>query len=240
VTTTTKRLEQIAVSLTPAQAFRLWLADMQRFDSLAECAHWLKDQPNAAYPLHRLTDQVEASVRTAMKGQDRDRITRAERSAAKEVAFLYYLHSQLNGRLLSEKRTLWLHLALTAAGLKDAFRNDDAEALTEWIERAALCVGEAYLWKGTVERIAERYYQGAWPLFPDTTRQVKDHPELAQHVVELYHDHLDFLRYSWPPKQRKLLPPPIDLETIVAAQAEPAIELVHGGTGGGLSQVPDQ
>jgi hypothetical protein len=165
---------------------------------------------------------VEESVRTAMKGQDTQRIERAVRGAVKEVAFLYYLHSQLTGRLLSEQRALWLHLALTAAGLRDAYRNEDTQALTEWVERAALCVGEAYLWHGTVERIAERYYQGRWPLFPDTTREVHDLLEQAQHVVELYDDHLDYLRYSWPAKKRKLLPPPIELASI-AAQAAPSI-----------------
>jgi hypothetical protein len=223
VTTTRKRLEQIAVSLTPQQAFRLWLEEMQRFDSLAESAHWLKDQPTSAYPLYRLPDQVEESVRTAMKGQDHDRIERAVRSAVKEVAFLYYLHSQLNGRLLSEKRALWLHLALTCSGLKDAFRHDDAEALTEWTNRAALCLGEAYLWRGVVERIAERYYQGGWPLFPDTTRQVQDFLEQAQHVVELYNDHLELLRHTGPVKRRTPLPPPVEV-TNIAAQAEPAIQ----------------
>jgi hypothetical protein len=74
-----------------------------------------------------------------------------------------------------------------------------------------------------MERIAERYYHRHWPLFPDTTGRVHDFLEPVHHVVELYNDHLDLLRYSFPPKQRKLLPPPIDLEQI-APQAEPAIE----------------
>jgi hypothetical protein len=215
-----KRVEQIAVSLNPEQAFLLWLEEAQQFDSLGEMAHWMKDQPESAYPLVKLTHQVEQAVEQAMKGQDRERIHPAVRAAVKEVGFLYFLHGQLTQRLLEEKKALWLHLALTASGLKSAFLHDDPMDLSEWVDHAVQCIGDYCTWQSTVEQLAQRYYRGQWPLFPDARRLLLLYRDSVEQVITLFNDHRDFLHEVWPAKLRKQLPAPLDLAQL-AQQAEP-------------------
>ena len=77
---------------TPKQIILLWLQEAHAFNTVEEYAHQLKDQPDSAAPINRLTIQVEEGVKQTLKGQPREEIDRAVRQAYKDVLFLFYLH----------------------------------------------------------------------------------------------------------------------------------------------------
>src|SRR5438309_2262724 len=93
-----RRRDKIEASLTPRQAVLLWLGEAAQFGSMRTYVFSLQGQPTSAFPLFRLPEQVEQSVRDAMKGQPRDQLEPMIRTGIRDVAFLYYLVIQINGR----------------------------------------------------------------------------------------------------------------------------------------------
>ena len=59
-------------------------------------------QSQGAYPIDKLTTQVEAGVKQTRRGRPQEKIDRAVRQAYKDVLFLFYLHQQVNGKLVIE------------------------------------------------------------------------------------------------------------------------------------------
>lgn len=80
-----KRLSKVEGRLTPTQAVILWMEEAHVFPSFFAYVQSLDGQPDAAYPLYRLPDQVEAATRGAMKGQPREEVDRAVRKAGHPV-----------------------------------------------------------------------------------------------------------------------------------------------------------
>jgi hypothetical protein len=113
-----RRIERIEGSLTPRQAVLLWLDEASQFGSLRAYLLSLKGQPASAFPLFRLPEQVEQSMRIAMKGQPRDQLEQGVRAGIRDVAFLYYLLIGVNGRELAERRANCLHLLLVIERLR--------------------------------------------------------------------------------------------------------------------------
>ena len=107
MTTAKHRINKIETGLTPKQAILLWLQEAHAFNSIEEYVRHLKTQPDNAAPIGKLTTQVAESVKQTMKGQAKEQINRAVRQAHKDVLFLFYLHQQVNGKLLSENRSYW-------------------------------------------------------------------------------------------------------------------------------------
>ena len=99
-----RRVEKLESDLTPKQAILLWLQEAHSFNRIEEYAHHLKNQPDIAAPIDRLTMQVEEGVKQTLKGKPREEINKAVRQAYKDVLFLFFLHQQVNGKLLSEDR----------------------------------------------------------------------------------------------------------------------------------------
>ena len=90
-----RRIEKLETGLTPKQAFILWLKDAHSFDGIKEYVQYLKDQPESAAPIPRLTDQVEQAVKQRLKGRPREEIDKAVRQAYKDVLFLFFLHQRV-------------------------------------------------------------------------------------------------------------------------------------------------
>ncbi len=57
-----RRLDKLESHLTPKQAMLRWLVEAHQFQTLQEYAHHMKTQPDDAWPLRRLGDQLRASV----------------------------------------------------------------------------------------------------------------------------------------------------------------------------------
>ena len=98
-----RRLDKLETNLTPKQAMLLWMAKAHSFENLTAYAQHLKTQPDSAWPLHRLGDQMTRSVEQALKGKPKEEINRALRRADLDVLFLFYLHQQANGITLSRR-----------------------------------------------------------------------------------------------------------------------------------------
>jgi len=118
VSSATKRVEKLEAGLTPKQAMLLWLQEVNSFGSVEDYVRHLKTQPESAWPIPRLTDQVADAVKQTLKGQPREDINRAVYRAYKDVLFLFYLHMQVNGNLLSENRYYWTQGMLLTTGLE--------------------------------------------------------------------------------------------------------------------------
>ncbi len=104
MTTGKRRIEKLETGLTPKQVFMLWLQDAHIFNDIGEYVQSIKSQLESAAPIPRLTDQVEAAAKQRLKGQPREEIDKAVRQAYKDVLFLFFLHQQVNSKLISEER----------------------------------------------------------------------------------------------------------------------------------------
>ncbi len=54
------RLDKLESHLTPKQAVLLWMAEAHQFQTLEEYASHMKTQPDDAWPIRRLGDQMRA------------------------------------------------------------------------------------------------------------------------------------------------------------------------------------
>ncbi len=99
-----QRVAKLETGLTPKQAILLWFQEAHGFNAIFEYIHHLKSQPDSAAPIPRLTDQVAEAVKQTLKGHPREEIDKAVRQAYKDVLFLFFLHQQVNRKLISEER----------------------------------------------------------------------------------------------------------------------------------------
>ena len=109
-----RRIGKLESGLTPKQAILLWLQEAHAFRGIEEYVRHLKTQPDNAAPLYKLTAQVEEGVKQRLKGKPREAIALAVRQAYKDVLFLFFLHQQVNRKLVSEERHYWSQAMLLA------------------------------------------------------------------------------------------------------------------------------
>ena len=119
-------------SLTPKQTILLWLQEAHAFNNIEDYVRHLKNQPDGAGPIDRLTAQVEEAVKQTLKGKPREEIDKAVRQAYRDVLFLFYLHKQVNGKLLSENRYYWTKWLLLSKELQSLIREQDLERQMQW------------------------------------------------------------------------------------------------------------
>ncbi len=113
-----RRIQKIALSLTPKQAVLDRLAENHRqFNRMEELVCWLSKPENLAL-LHNRWRQVEEETREALKGQTKETIQRACRQARQEMAFLLALHQTINFTILEEDSSQQLMLAHLASRLQ--------------------------------------------------------------------------------------------------------------------------
>lgn len=125
-----RRLDKLESNLTPKQAALLWMAEAHKFDTLEGYALHMKNQPQSAWPLRRLGDQMRVSVEQSRKGKPEVGIDRALRQAYLDVAFLYHLHEGINGRLAEKERYFATYSLLLvqqlSALVRERINNDHA------------------------------------------------------------------------------------------------------------------
>ena len=124
----------LETGLTPKQAILLWFQEAHGFNTIFEYIHYLKSQPDSAAPIPRLTDQVAEAVKQTLKGHPREEIDKAVRQAYKDVLFLFFLHQQVNRKLISEERYFWTQGRFLIAELKSLLREQALGRRMRWNE----------------------------------------------------------------------------------------------------------
>jgi len=105
--------------LTPREAVTLWIRDAHGFGSLLTYGAWLLEQPDEAYPLIRLSEQVVGAVRAKSKRVPDQKLRPELHRVEKSVLFLYQLHKQLNLRAIAAEEVHALKVTL----LREKLRN---------------------------------------------------------------------------------------------------------------------
>ena len=129
-----QRVAKLETGLTPKQAILLWFQEAHGFNAIFEYIHHLKSQPDSAAPIPRLTDQVAEAVKQTLKGHPREEIDKAVRQAYKDVLFLFFLHQQVNRKLISEERYFWTQGRFLIAELKSLLREQALGRRMRWNE----------------------------------------------------------------------------------------------------------
>ena len=99
---------------------------------MEEYVRYLKDQAASGAPIPRLANQVAQGVKQKLKGKSREEIGKAVYQAHKDVLFLFFLHQQVNGKLLSENRYFWTQGRLLIAELKSLMREQALDRRMRW------------------------------------------------------------------------------------------------------------
>ena len=149
-----RRVEKLEAGLTPKQAFLLWLQEAHAFNRIEEYVRHLRTQPDSAAPIPKLTTQVEEAAKQNLKVQPRKQINtgkylihkhnqilkglpqqeidRAVHQARKDVLFLFFLHQQVNSKLMSENRYYWTRWLLLSKELKSLLREQSLDRQMRW------------------------------------------------------------------------------------------------------------
>lgn len=127
-----RRVENLEAGLTPKQAIISWLQEAHAFKNIEEYVRHLKKQPDTEAPLHKLTDQVAGGVRQTLKGKPRKVINRAVRQAYRDVLFLFYLHQQVNSKVVTEGRHYWSQAMLLTNMLGSLLREQAVDDQVRW------------------------------------------------------------------------------------------------------------
>jgi len=200
VTATERRLQNIEEALDPPAAMALWLYNVrQQHPSLRTLVETLSGQPDEAWPLFQLTRQAETATRTRLQGQaagsasaqPREALGRAERDAVRDAATLWYLFVELNSSFLTEKRALWLEIALMASSYGRWISDTDRHA-ARFTEGLGATLAEVYNWKRTVATLTERYFQGECPLLAEAEESLQGMVEKAEQLVDWFNDRVEF------------------------------------------------
>ena len=163
-----------------------------------------------------------------MKGQRRAQLEPAIRTGIRDVAFLYYLVIQVNGRELSERRANCLHLMLVVERLR-SFLSDEplaGERHQQWLAFVDALSLRLRALDAAAHRIGNQYFAGRSPLFPDSAASLQSLLGQLDGMIELYNDRLE----DEEPKQRRAMgkrPKPIDLRRLSANASAEATALVH-------------
>jgi hypothetical protein len=222
--TSGKRLDQLEGSLSPIEAVLRWLDEAQQFPTLPDHVLSLKGQPPSVYPLYRLPEEMEASVRAGLKGDKRERVDAAVRTAVRDVAFLFNLVTQTNSCVLAEHRANSLNYFLVSQGLKAFLKGStpwEGEEQERWCGFAESLVSEVFTLRGALSHIAKTYFRGRPVLFPETAATFDQLVTVTAGISESYHRTVAFGLIG---AQKRKHRPPIDLNGVHEAAAESAKE----------------
>jgi len=209
-----RRLDRLEGSLSPLEAVLRWLDEAHQFPSLPDYVLSIKGQPAGLYPLYRLPTEMEASVRDGLKGEKRERIDAAVRTAVRDVAFLFYLITKTNSCVLTEQRANSLGYFLVSQGLKDFIKGStpwEGEDQERWCSFAESLVSEVFTLEGAVNHIATTYFRGRSILFPETAETFEQLVVVTAAISESYHRTLAAGLIGTPPEGKRNRALPIDL-----------------------------
>jgi hypothetical protein len=212
-----RRLDKVEAGLSPQQAVLRWLQQAHQFGTVRAYSRSLKDLPFERYPRCVIPKQVSEAVRGAMPPKAKPQaVSRAERKAVREVAFLLFLVHECNMRLWGDWRAMGLQLGFVALEMKGLMEDDAArEAQYEEARQHAIdAVAELLQWQIALEKVTERYFGGTSPIFPTQAHMLAEMVEHAEFVATKFNEHLAWMAtYGAKNKRGKVVVPtsPIDL-----------------------------
>ncbi len=211
-----RRLDKVAAALSPQQAVLLWLQEAHQYGTVKAYFASFNEVPFERYPLVVIPGQVREAVRAAMTKVKPDAISRAERNAVREVAFLLHLVHEFNMRLWGDWRAMCLQLALVTMEMKDLLQDEAATPAdyAEARERAIDAAAELLQWEIAIDQVVGRYFGGTSPIFPTQAHMLAEMVGHAEFVLTTFNEHLEWLATYGAKNQRgKVIGPasPIDL-----------------------------
>ena len=200
MSTQTKRLDKVEGSLTPKQAALLWLQEARQFPDSTAYSRSLKDGPGAAFPLPTMERQVEASVRSAMKGQPRREVDAAVTRACRDVVFLFKLVTTANIQWYETERALFMG-QLAVVSMLGRLLDHKADATAKgkqhnaYVEHARMVVrllesflGEVLSLRAAFTAVGERFFDGEPILFAKAAADIDELVGSLGETGTLYND----------------------------------------------------
>ena len=208
---TKRRVVGLQKSLSPQQAVLLWMEEAHRFDGMLEYAKSLLGQPLSAYPIQRLRDQAAIATRAAMRGGPRKAVEKAEALAERDALFLFYLHQQVNHKVLDEQRGNALEILFLAERLNAMVRGQEVrmaraeggvaeeadgaaggagarKAAAQWAEWAGRLLRDLHAVHSAAVALGERYFGGRQILFRESAEALGRAVESAEGVMGVYNE----------------------------------------------------
>lgn len=225
-----RRLDKIETSLTPTQAAAPWMDEAHRFPSMAAYVDSLQDGPDAAWPLHVLADQIQTATLEAMKGRPKKAKNWAVRRALRDVAYLFFVHQEANGRILQNWRGMHLGVILLATGSRRLMPVGNSKSERDdgrrdvWCSRSKVILTDLYEYREAMDLLSRTYFAGHWVLFRDATHGLDFCIEATETLVENHNDEIEFLARGRSAAERKRLL--LDVDSLRKGVHESAAELV--------------
>jgi hypothetical protein len=167
MSTAAKRLMQLRDDLSVTQAVMAWLEEAYAFGSQAEYITWASAELDRN-PLLVLPLQMIRTVQKAGKGQPKAAIQQTTERAVREVLIRVQLILWVNDHLVRERRADLIELELLTDTLPLALaKRASDERQTRWRTRASDLGRDAFTWELAGQALAERYFGGQAPFFPD-------------------------------------------------------------------------
>jgi hypothetical protein len=183
VTALERRLAKVEEALSPTEAVVRWLEEAKSQESYAAYSDWLRDQPREN-PFATLPALVARWAGPGSRENDRatsERVERAVRSVLVRVFLVERMNQWLSMGAQADSNQLDL-LQMLEPLVSSGRLALDIEC--RWVEHAGRLVAEARIWQEGAERIAERYFAGQSPLFPDVAVYLE---ELRRYAEDLLH-----------------------------------------------------
>ena len=164
--------------------------------------------PETAFPMYMLPSKVEKAVQSMMKGEPRHEVSGAIRTAVRDTVFLFYLHQQVNTKLMSEHdanvyRFRWLSSELqkllyenlvsdviTREGKhklarSKARRSDDLDL---WKSSCEEFLNGLYSMRDVIAFVSKKYFDGHEMLFSEVADGFDVTVKYLEELTEVYND----------------------------------------------------
>lgn len=182
--TASRRVVAVEGSLEPLEIVLKVIVEGQEYSSLEACARAIAEMPVEAAPLSRIGSEVEASLRSALKGRRHEEIDDAVHRAVGDAIFRYILFLRLNASaieiadhegLRAAAVFYWMGCLLGGPREKDLEPDEWAEHQQEqaacwltWRSVVASLLVRVMVEEEAREQLEARYLGGRPALFADT------------------------------------------------------------------------
>src|SRR5579871_2154759 len=228
-----RRLGKLEAWLTPSQVIAVYLErEVATATSLA--AHVIEEKglPRRSLPLLRLCEQVRQGVEQGSRGEPKEAVGRRVSQAMRDLGFLYFLHWQINERLLGEWRLRCFQLLVLLRELRDlVLAVPGEEACTaQTLDHVGPLLTELWASQRAVELVITRYFGGQEVRFPDVVAQQTLLREQLTEALAIYADAVEVMAPAPTgkrkrPSQPPVLPPWPPAAALTEAAEAPAQEL---------------
>src|SRR5579871_1851357 len=227
MTDASRRLGKLEAWLTPSQAIAVYLErEVATAPSLA--AHVIEEKglPRRSLPLLRLCEQVRHGVEQGSRGEPKEAVGRRLQQAMRDLGFLYFLHWQINERLLGEWRLRCFQLLVLLRELRDlvlAVPGEEART-AHALDHVGPLLTELLASQRAVELVITRYFGGQEVRFPDVVaQQTLLHAQLTE-ALAIYASAVEPVTPKPAPKRRRRGQPPTSPPWPTAAALTEAAE----------------